>query len=351
MKNLDKFIVLETSTIRDVMAKIARNNRGIVFVCENDKLLATVTDGDIRRYLLTGGGLDDKIAKAAHYSPVYVYEEDRENAETIMKKAVIMALPVVDRHLKLQEVIFLNHFKFSPSTTVNLNVPVIIMAGGKGTRLKPFTDILPKPLIPLEEKTITEHIMERFSEYGCAPFYMIVNYKKNFIKSYFSDNEKKYDLIFVDEKEFLGTAGGLKLLQGRVKGDFFVSNCDIMIEADYQDILAYHRDRQCMITMVCAKKNYRIPYGTVEADEKGYVKTMQEKPDLTYNVNTGLYVVNEKFLHMITEGSAADMTDLINKCLAQKENVGIYLIDEEQWLDIGQIEELQRTQKILDIKL
>lgn len=351
MKNLDRFIVLETSTVRDVMAKIARNNRGIVFVCENGKLLATVTDGDIRRYLLTGGGLDDKIAKAAHYSPVYAYEEDRENAETIMKKAVIMALPVVDRHLKLQEVIFLNHFKFSPSTTVNLNVPVIIMAGGKGTRLKPFTDILPKPLIPLEEKTITEHIMERFGEYGCAPFYMIVNYKKNFIKSYFSDNEKKYDLIFVDEKEFLGTAGGLKLLQGRVKGDFFVSNCDIMIEADYQDILAYHRERQCMITMVCAKKNYRIPYGTVEADEKGYVKTMQEKPGLTYNVNTGLYVVNEKFLEKITEGFTADMTDLINKCLVQKETVGIYLIDEEQWLDIGQIEELQRTQKILDIKL
>lgn len=349
MKNLEMFLAQEDNAIREVMTRIAQNSRNIAFVCENGRLLATVTDGDIRRYILNGGGLDDCVSNAAHYTPIYAYEEDRDSAETIMKKAVIMALPIVDRNLKIIDIVFLNKFSNIPARTVKLDAPVVIMAGGKGTRLKPFTDILPKPLIPLKDKTITEHIMDRFEAYGCSRFYMIVNYKRNFIKSYFSDNDIKHDLHFIDEEEYLGTVGGLKLLQGKLKGNFFMSNCDILIEADYQDIIEYHIRKDCMITMVCAQKKYQIPYGTVDEDEDGYVKGIQEKPGLMYNVNTGLYVINDKFLDMIPDNTHADMTDLINRCIEQDKKVGVYLIEEEQWLDVGQMQELQRTRKILDL--
>lgn len=348
MKNLEMFIVRENHTIRECMTMIAQNTKGIVFVCENRRLLATVTDGDIRRYILADGDLEEPIAKAAHYDPLFVYEEDRNAAEAIMRKAVITALPVLDREQKIIDIIFLNNFDVIVDHAGQLNLPVVIMAGGKGTRLKPFTDILPKPLIPLEEKTITEHIMDRFTAYGCNQFYMIVNYKKNFIKSYFSDSDIEYNLKFIDEKEYLGTAGGLKLLKGKVSGDFFMSNCDILIDADYQAMIQYHVDKKCIITLVCARKKYQVPYGTVDCDGEGYVKEIHEKPDLSYNVNTGLYVINERFLDKIPDNTHTDMTDLITQCVKQGEKVGIYLIDEDRWLDTGQMQELWKTKQIIN---
>ena len=239
MKNLEIFMVEEENSIKEVMKKIAVNARGLVFVCKGGRLLATVTDGDIRRFILAGGDIEVEVSQAAHYSPVFVYPEERGEAKDIMIRRSITALPVVDHDHRITDILFLRYpeAEEAEEAKVGVDVPVIIMAGGKGQRLKPFTDILPKPLIPLGEKTITERIIMRFQKYGCNRFYMIVNYKKNFIKAYFADNEMNYNIQFVEEDKFLGTAGGLKLVQGKVTGDFFVSNCDILIDADYQEIL------------------------------------------------------------------------------------------------------------------
>lgn len=351
MKNLEIFMVEEDNSIKEVMKKIAVNARGLVFVCKGGRLLATVTDGDIRRYILAGGDLEGEVSQAAHYSPVFVYPEEREEAKDIMIRRSITALPVVDHDNRIMDILFLRYPDEADAEEAKdgLNVPVIIMAGGKGQRLKPFTDILPKPLIPLGEKTITERIIMRFQKYGCNQFYMIINYKKNFIKAYFADNGMNYNIQFVEEEKFLGTAGGLKLVQGKVTGDFFVSNCDILIDADYQAILEEHVRKQCIITLVCAHKKYQMPYGTVEGDAEGYVCNMQEKPVLSYNINTGLYVINEKFLEMIPQDTFVDMTELIGDCIRKKEKVGIYLIEEEQWLDTGQMEELEKTYAALKL--
>ena len=118
---------------------------------------------------------------------------------------------------------------------------VVILAGGKGTRLKPYTDILPKPLIPIGDQTITEHILDHFERYGCNRVLMIVNYMKNFIKSYFTDHDDKKDICFIEEKEFLGTGGGIRLLKEQIHETFFLTNCDILIDADYSEILSYHK--------------------------------------------------------------------------------------------------------------
>lgn len=351
MKNLEIFMVEEENSIKEVMEKIAVNARGLVFVCKGGRLLATVTDGDIRRYILAGGDIEGEVSQAAHYSPVFVYPEDRDQAKDIMIRRSITALPVVDRDRRVMDILFLRYpdEEDAEEAKDGLDVPVVIMAGGKGQRLKPFTDILPKPLIPLGEKTVTERIVMRFQKYGCNRFYMIVNYKKNFIKAYFADNEMKYNIQFVEEEKFLGTAGGLKLVQGKVTGDFFVSNCDILIDADYQAILEEHVRKKCIITLVCAHKKYQMPYGTVEGDAEGYVCNMQEKPVLSYNINTGLYVINERFLEMIPQDTFVDMTELISECIRKQEKVGIYLIEEEQWLDTGQMEELEKTYAALNL--
>lgn len=351
MRNLEIFMAEEGNSIKEVMKKIAVNARGLVFICKGGRLLATVTDGDIRRYILAGGDIEGEVSQAAHYSPIFVYQEEREKAKDIMIKHSITALPVVDHDCRIKDILFLRYpdEENAEEAKDGLDVPVVIMAGGKGQRLKPFTDILPKPLIPLGEKTITERIIMQFQKYGCKLFYMIVNYKKNFIKAYFSDNEMKYDIQFVEEEKFLGTAGGLKLLQGKVTGDFFVSNCDILIDADYEEILKEHVRKGCTITLVCAHKKYQMPYGTVEGDAQGFVCSMQEKPELTYNINTGLYVVNEKFLEKIPQDTFVDMTELIGDCIKNKEKVGIYLIEEEQWLDTGQMEELEKTYTALNL--
>ena len=344
-------MVEEENSIKEVMKKIAINARGLVFVCKSGRLLATVTDGDIRRYLLAGGDIEGEVRQAAHYSPLFVYPEEREKAKDIMVRCNITALPVVDHDYRIMDVLFLRYpdAEEAEEAKVGVDVPVVIMAGGKGQRLKPFTDILPKPLIPLGEKTITERIIMRFQKYGCNRFYMVVNYKKNFIKAYFADSEMNYNIQFVEEEKFLGTAGGLKLVQGRVAGDFFVSNCDILIDADYQAILEEHVRKKCIITLVCAHKKYQMPYGTVEGDSDGYVCNMQEKPILSYNINTGLYVVNERFLEMIPQDTFVDMTELVGECIGKKEKVGIYLIEEEQWLDTGQMEELEKTYTALKL--
>ena len=351
MKNLEAFTAAEENSIREVMKKIAENTKGLVFICKEGKLLATVTDGDIRRYILAGGDIEGEVSKAAHYSPVFAYQEDRNSAKDIMIKQGVTALPLVKHDLEITDIVFLTFFDEEDvgKRKADLRVPVLIMAGGKGQRLKPFTDILPKPLIPLGEKTITERIIGKFQEYGCDLFYMVVNYKKNFIKAYFADNEMKYNIQFVEEEKFLGTAGGLKLVQGKVTGDFFVSNCDILIDADYQTILEEHVRKQCIITLVCAHKKYQMPYGTVEGSEDVYVCNMQEKPVLSYNINTGLYVINERFLEMIPQDTFVDMTELISDCIKKNEKVGIYLIEEEQWLDIGQMEELEKTHAALNL--
>ena len=224
------------------------------------------------------------------------------------------------------------------------------MAGGKGTRLYPYTQILPKPLIPIGEKTITEHIMSRFKEYGCSHFDMIVNYKKHFIKSYFLDNENTVDVDFIEETEFLGTGGGLRLLEGKYQSTIFMTNCDILIEEDYAKILEYHKKNNNIITMVCAEKNMLIPYGTVEISETGQALALKEKPRLSFITNTGFYVIEPEFLNMIPENTFIHITDIIQNCIDTGKKVGVYKILEEKWLDMGQMEEMERMRQKLNIQ-
>lgn len=343
--NLIDFIVSEENTVLDVMKTIDKNTKGIAFVCINKRLLAVVTDGDIRRYILKNGNLSEPVKKIANYNPKFLMNEDAVDHINYMKEQSITAVPILSKKKKISSIRFLYDNKMLRD--VELNVPVVIMAGGKGSRLYPYTQILPKPLIPIGEQAITEIIMDHFETFGCKHFDMIVNYKKNFIKSFFLDNEVKRDVDFIEETEFLGTGGGLKLLEGRYKESFFLTNCDIIIEEDYSDIMKYHKSEKNIITVVSATKNVTIPYGTIDISETGQILSLNEKPTFTFLTNTGLYVIEPSFLEKIPKDTFIHITDLIQNCIDQGDKVGIYPISENAWMDMGQLEELEKMRERL----
>jgi len=171
---------------------------------------------------------------------------------------------------------------------------------------------------------------------------MIVNYKKNLIKAFFQDNEKKRCLEFTDEIEFMGTGGGLKLLEGKYDTTFFMSNCDIIVQEDYGEILKHHREQNNILTIVCAMKNVTIPYGTIKVSETGQVLQFNEKPSFSLITNTGFYVVEPKFLERIVSNTFTHITDVIQKCIDCGDRIGVYPICESSWMDMGSMEEIEK---------
>ena len=217
------------------------------------------------------------------------------------------------------------------------------MAGGQGTRLRPLTNVLPKPLIPIGEQTMLEDIMDRFVECGCHEFYISVNYKAETIKRYISNIDKpQYHITYFQEDKPLGTAGSLHLLKDEINVTFFVSNCDIIIDEDYGEILKYHRDNHNEITVVAAIKNLAIPYGTLETKEEGLLSSIKEKPDYTFKINTGMYILEPHLINEIPHDRVYHITFLIEKLMKEGRRVGVYPINEGSWTDIGNWDEYMK---------
>lgn len=345
---LSKYIIESDSSVIQAMEKIDKNSIGTVYVVSSEVMIGVITDGDIRRFILEKGDINSNVLEIANKNFQFSYESDYKIAKKIMDEHKIRSIPILNLNHEIKG-IYCND-KYIVNEKEKLNIPVVIMAGGKGTRLYPYTQILPKPLIPIGDKTITEHIMKRFMDYGCNQFTMIVNYKKHFIKSYFDDNENKINVNFVEETEFLGTGGGLKLLDEKINSTFFMTNCDILIEEDYSKILQFHKENNNIVTMVCAVKHMVIPYGTVEVSEEGEALGLKEKPELSFITNTGFYLLEKEFVDMIPENTFIHITDVIQECINVGKKVGVYKISEDKWLDMGQLEELERMKEKLNVK-
>ena len=231
--------------------------------------------------------------------------------------------------------------------TYKLKMPVVIMAGGKGERLFPYTQTLPKPLITVNDKTISELIIDKFSSFGCSDFYMIVNYRKEQIKEFFKENVQDVNVHFIDENRFLGTGGGLKLLSGKIKETFFMTNCDILVNCDYTKILQWHRESKSIITVVCAAEEINIPYGIVKMQEDGDIGKIIEKPCLQLLVNTGLYVIEPEFIDYIDDDTFVHITDIIQNCIDAKERVGMYPVGRGAWMEMGTPQALNKMKSRL----
>ncbi len=348
--DLQDLFINKDLSIKNAIRKLDETAKKILLVTEDHKLKGIITDGDIRRWILKNGDLNQSASLIMNTSPMFVYEKDVIHAKEILKDKMIEAMPVLNDKEEVMDIIFWNErfsTKFYQQTLEN---PVVIMAGGKGTRLEPYTRIIPKPLIPIGDTPIVERIINRFNEYGCNEYYMTVNYKKNMIRAYFDDLEKNYSVDYVEEDKPLGTAGSLYLLKDQLKETFFVSNCDILIEGNYSDMMKYHKENNNKITLISSLVHYTVPYGVIVIDEGGSVKEMKEKPEYDYLVNTGMYILEPECLKDVPEDTCFHITDLINKYIDEGEKVGVYPVSESAWLDMGQYKEMENMMEKLGVK-
>lgn len=343
------YMCYTSSSIEEVMKILNENAVGLVYVLDdNDCLAGCISDGDIRRWILKGGDLKSLVSDAMNAKPVYVYESESNESRKKMLDSKVYSVAIVDNTMRVKDVVFLDsHMKIKAKKKRDAlkDVPVIIMAGGEGTRLYPYTKILPKPLIPIGDVPILERILNRFNEYGAEEFYLTVNYKREMIKSYFSEHEYPYNIRYIEETEPLGTAGSISLIEEKFTTPIVVSNCDIIIIADYYNILMQHLNSGNEMTIVSSVKNTTIPYGVLHLDEDGSIASMEEKPVVSHLVNTGMYIINPECLDLIPKKRLYHMTDLAEQMISRGMKVGVYPISEEFFLDMGQFEEMKKMEE------
>ena len=342
---ISKFIADKDITIVSAMQLIDNNTKGILFVTDNNKLIGSLTDGDIRRYIIKTGDLQSKISKAMNARPKFVLDNEIEQATPLMERWSIISVPVINTEREIVDIVFSNwnHNKSTNSLALK-DTPIIIMAGGKGTRLYPFTKILPKPLIPIGDVPILERIINRFNSYGANDFYLTVNYKREMIKSYFKELDPDYSITYVEEDKPLGTAGSIKLINKKFDDSIIVTNCDILIEADYEKVIKYHKESGNAMTIVSSLKNTTIPYGVLHSSENGQITSMEEKPRLSCFINTGMYVVEPQYIELIPDDTFYHMPSLAEQLIAKGLKVGMYPISENSFLDMGEFEEMKKME-------
>ncbi|MEA4911263.1 MAG: sugar phosphate nucleotidyltransferase [Oscillospiraceae bacterium] len=338
----DEFIIDKSATVEQGMKRLQDSGHKILFVAPDDRLAAVFTDGDVRRYLLANGDISAPITAAAVKEPYCVRGFHEAAARALLAEKDVSCCPMLDDDGRIHALVFRDATVHRPQRTVD--APVVMMAGGFGTRLLPYTEILPKPLMPIGGLTITEHILNRFKKFGCRRFSLVVNYKKNLIKSYFSEVNAGAEIEFVDEDKPLGTGGGLCFFRGRFDRPFFLTNCDSVVEADYARILESHNRTRSILTMVCAKKTMAVPYGVAETDETGALMSLREKPSFEFLTNTGFYVISPEFLDFIPDNVFTPITEAIARCRTAGKRVNVYSIEEECFVDVGQLEDLRSVE-------
>lgn len=336
-----KTLVKANTSILQVIEKIDATGLQIALVVdENNSLLGTVTDGDIRRGILKGVSLKSCITEIMNRQPVSARVSD--NPQTIlmlMKKKQLRQIPILDEEGKIVRIELLDRFiekKLYPN-------PVVLMAGGLGTRLRPLTDHCPKPMLKLGDKPILELIIENFIEYGFYRFYISVNYHAEMIKNYFGDGAKwGAEIQYIDEKERLGTAGALSYLSDMgITEPFFVMNGDLLTKVNFDRLLEYHIENKAMATMGVREFEYQVPYGVVRTSDYKLLG-IEEKPVQRYFINGGLYVLQPETLQFIPKGRYYDMPELFQKLIENHYETTVFPI-REYWIDIGRMDDFKRA--------
>jgi len=343
-KDFTALYVNHADSILFVLKRMDELKRKLLIVIKDKKYYSLVSIGDLQRAIIKNIDLNSTISSILRSGVTVAHEGDNiRDIKQSMLKVRNEFMPIISVQNDIIDVLFwedLEEQNENNKQNIQLNLPVVIMAGGKGTRLVPLTNVLPKPLIPIGEKTIIEDIMDKFVDCGCHEFYISVNYKADMIRYYLDSlSNPEYCINYFQEEKPLGTAGSLHLLKNKINTTFFVSNCDIIIDQDYADVLEYHSSNGNEITVVAAIKNLQIPYGTIQTKENGLIESIQEKPEYTFKINTGLYILEPHLIAEIPTDTFFHITYLIEKLYTEGRKVGVFPVSEGSWTDIGNWDE------------
>ena len=350
MKSIDNRRINSENSLLSALKQMDAEHVKMLFVFEKEHFVSILTIGDIQRAIVKNVALDSPIAVVVVRNKKFAHVgEPMEAIREKMLRLRAECMPILDDNGELADVIFWNDLfeKDESQSREKINLPVVIMAGGKGTRLKPITNVIPKPLVPIGDKTILETILDQFEAIGCTKFYMSVNYKADIMKYYLSQLDHKYDIEFFQEDKPLGTIGSVSLLKGKISTPFFVSNCDSINEQDYRDVYDYHVNNHNDLTIVTMVKTFKIPYGVIETGEDGLMVDLKEKPEHIYKVNSGVYILNPELINEIPEGQFFHITHLMEKVKSRGGRIGCFPVSEDSWKDMGEWSEYLKMINVL----
>lgn len=340
MKNIDNIKLNINSTIKEALKIIDNGALQIALVVnENDILLGTLTDGDIRRGLLKGLDLNSSIESIIFKTPTIAKISDTK--EEILKLALskkLHQIPIVDERGKILGIHEIEEL-IKPKDKTN---KVILMVGGLGTRLRPLTENTPKPMLKVGNKPILQTIVEKFAEYGYTNIIMCVNYKSHMIQDYFGDGKEfGVNIEYILENQRMGTAGALSLLKDKPNEPFFVMNGDLLTNINFEHLHNYHIATNSIGTMCVREYDFQVPYGVVNIKDSKII-SIEEKPTHKFFVSAGIYMLNSEVLNYIPKNEFFDMPTLFDKLISLNQNTVSFPI-REYWLDIGRMEEYKKA--------
>lgn len=328
---LSKIILYENSTIKNAIDNLIKSEKKVCAVLNKKrKFIGIITDGDIRRALLKKISLDDNILKITNRKCFILKKTVPENfAQTLMRMKKIYFIPLVDKKKKLKDFYFYEFF----NKKNYLSNYIVIMAGGRGERLKPLTNNIPKPMLIVRNKPIIEHIIVKAKSEGFKNIIICTHYLSKKIKNYFKNGERfGLNINYVTEKKPLGTAGSLKYLKNKTKEPFIVTYGDVLTDISFSDILKFHKIKQSVSTMAILNKEEQVQFGIVKTSGYRFMK-IDEKPIYTHSINAGTYVISPEILKFIPK-NFYHMTTLFEQLKNKKKKVYVYPIH-ENWHDVG----------------
>lgn len=339
--------VAPTAAIRTVARMIQGAEIKIILVCdESGRMLGTVTDGDIRRAVSEGLDLEGSIATIMNTSPKVARPQDHlGNLKTYMRLSVIKHLPKLDEEGRVIDLVLLDPFEHHPVQSA----AVVLMAGGRGSRLMPLTKDTPKPLLSVGGKPVIERQIEQLIKHGFQRFYISINYLGHMLEEYFGDGSRLgVQISYIRETEPLGTAGALSLLDNR-DTPMIVMNGDIISKTDFSTLIAYFTETGVDATMGVREYHYTVPFGCVTLNENYHIDKIEEKPSFRHLINSGIYVLSPYAISRIPNNVFYDMPQLFQTLADERRPVNTYHITEE-WIDIGRKEDLVWAQKLFDVE-
>ncbi|EAU40995.1 Nucleotidyl transferase [Fulvimarina pelagi HTCC2506] len=337
MLDIKQLCILEDATIREAIESIDHAGRQVAFVISsNGRLVAMVTDGDLRRGFLQGVSLEDPVNRIMQSD--FISAPSRKDAARLMREKNVHHMPIIDADGFLFDVAFLDDF----STLQSRETEVILMAGGLGKRLRPLTETMPKPMLPVGGRPLLEIILRNFTDQGFRNFTICLNYMANVVRDYFGDGSAfDSSITYVQEEEALGTAGALTLLPERPSRPFIIMNGDLLTTLHFESVIRFHDEHLADATLCAREHLVQIPYGVVRSDDARLL-SIEEKPTISQYVNAGIYVLSPNSLELLAYREHADMTQLFDRILERNMKAVVFPM-REYWIDVGQIGDLQKA--------